>query len=315
MHATAKKSWYKSKTFWGAFLIAVFFWIYVSLNENYRVVIQIPLTVKAPKNKANETILPSEIHADISGSGWYLLNHLYLNNIKRCYIRLDNVQSKDSIYTITSVDMQKGLQNISKVSFNRFFPDIINVKATELATKEVEVVPNIKIKPANGFSLVGNIKVTPANITIKGSNKLLNDIEKWFTKELVFEDVSSSFSTQVELSDSLNSVAEVTPNKVTISAAIQPYAELKIDDIPIQIRGNTQLLNNHILKPNYFSVTLYGGIDVIKKVEKSDISISIHYQDILEDSTGILKPKVTIPPYTNILKVEPKYIFHSEIIQ
>ena len=75
------------------------------------------------------------------------------------------------------------------------------------------------------------------------------------------------------------------------------------------------MLDNHKIEPRYFSVTLSGGIDVINKLQQENISISINYQDILNDSTGIIKPTVTIPNNTKLLSISPKYIIHNEIIK
>ncbi len=310
-----EKNWYKSKKFWGAFLVALAFWGYVSLNDNYNIVITVPLTVEPPQNRANLTSLPNKINTDISGTGWSLINNLYFNNIKRCHIKLDDIQTQDSIYTITPVDMQKGLQNLTKVSFNRFVPNAIKIITTKLDSKEIEVIPKINIEPAIGFSQVGKVKVSPANVTIKGNRELLKNIEQWFTEQLTFENVTSSFSKQVYLADSMSSIVKVVPEIVTISAAIQHYAELTLEDIPIKIKGSNKILSNYSLKPHHFSITLSGGIDIIKKLDNNDVSIAVQYKDIVNGSTGILKPEITIPPYTKLVKIEPEYIFYNKIVQ
>lgn len=310
-----KKHWYLSKTFWGAFLLAIALWCYASLSEEYQVMIEIPLTVEAPKDKASETTIPKEISVDVSGTGWYLFNHLYLNNIKRCYIKLDNVAFQDSVYTITAVDMQKGLQNLAKITYQRFFPDLITIKTDDLFEKEVPIVPDIQVSPAEGFSLVGNVKVIPSTVIVKGNEKIIKTIEKWATENLIFNDVSASFSKQVFLSDTLQSVLQLSRNTVDINVLVQPYSEITLDDIPLQIVGAPQIMKNILVEPNYFSVTLRGGIDIISRISNSDISITINYRDIINDSTGILRPNITIPPYTSILNTSPKYVFHSEIVQ
>jgi len=310
-----KKHWYVSKTFWGALLLAIALWCYASLSEEYQVMIEVPLTVEAPKDRASETVIPKEISIDVTGTGWYLFNHLYFNNIKRCHIKLDNVASQDSIYTITSVDMQKGLQNLGKISYQRFFPDVITIKTDKLFEKEVPVFPHIKAYPAEGFALVGNVKVIPPTIFIKGNENIIKTINKWTTENLVFKDVSSSFTKQVFLSDTLQSILQLSENVVDVSILVQPYSEITLDDIPLQVIGAPQIMKNIIVQPKYFSVTLRGGIDVISKISNADVGITINYQDIINDSTGIIKPNITIPPYTSILNTSPKYVFHSEIVR
>ena len=305
-----------SKIFWRSFLFAIILWAYISLSDKYQTTIEIPLTIEPPSDRACESVISNSIAVNISANGWQLLKQKF-NDMKYCYIKLSDIPlNDDSSYTITSLDMQKNIRNLSTVSYNRFYPDKINIKTSGLFTKVVPIKSKIKVTPAKGFAVVDSIKIHPANVTLKGNDKVISNITEWFTEELHLENVTSSFERQVNLSDYMQSILNVTPSTVYISGTIQPYAEVTFVDIPLQINTNsTILLDNHKIEPRYFSVTLSGGIDVINKLQQENISISINYQDILNDSTGIIKPTVTIPNNTKLLSISPKYVIHNEIIK
>ncbi len=309
------KNFASSKTFGSCLLLALILWLYVSFNDKYQTMLEVPLIIEPPADRACENLSADKLLIDVSGTGWYLFKNLNLNTTKRCYIKLSDVPFKqaDSSYTITSVDMQKGIQNISKISLNRFFPDKINIKTSSVITKEVPIKSNIQITPAKGFALVGNIQITPANTIIKGNINVINNINEWFTEKVKIENVTASFIKQINLSDSMNSILKLNPKIVNISATIQPYAEITLEDIPLMINANEQLLTTYSICPKYFSVTLSGGIDVINKVNIKDIFISINYQDILDDSTGIIKPIIVIPTDTKLLNMNPKYVLINQI--
>ncbi len=310
-----KKRWYFSKMFFGAVLLAIALWGYASLNEEYQTVVELPLVVEPPPDKAIETSVPNEIFIDVIGSGWYLFNHVYFNNLKKCYVALTDANKRDSQYVIETVDMQKGIQNLAgKLTLRQIFPDVIAVKTGDIQSKEVKILPDVKINLKEGFAIVGGIRVNPPTATIKGNNNILDLIDAWKTKSIILDDVSMSISQQIQLSDSLKSIIKVEPGVVTINAAIQPYSEVTLDDIPLQV-ADAKILKNHELKPVFFSVTLSGGIDVISKISSSDVTVSINYDDLLNDATGIIKPNINIPPYTKVLDYSPKYIFHKEIVK
>ena len=305
-----KENWYKTKKFWGALFIAVALWMYASLNDEYQTVVEVPLTITPPKGRAIENILPNKISIDVKGNGWYLFNYLYVNNIKRCRVNLNDVRKDDTIYTISAIDMQKGLDAINKIVPQRFYPDQINVVTGETLTKEVNIISNANINLREGFVLVGDVKTEPQTVTIQGNKNLIDDIKVWKTKELQLNNINSSFSHTVQVSDSLSSVIEVIPSDITIFASVQQYSEVTFNDIEIRILGG-QLPNEHTLSPLLITVTLTGGIDLLSKIKASDISVTVDYETIMNNKSGIIVPVVTAPPFTKILNIQPKFLHHN----
>jgi len=305
-----KKHWYKTKNFWLALFIATALWLYVSLNDEYQTVVSVPLIVTPPTGRAIENILPNRISVDVAGSGWYLFNYMYINNIKRCSVNLDDVRRDDTIFIISSMDMQRGLEGINRIVPQRFYPERIEVKTGEIIEKEVRVVSNVSINLKDGFVIVGDIKTEPQTVIITGNRNLIDTIRTWNTKKMQFDKVNSSFSYIVQVSDSLSSVIDVNPKDITVFATVEKYAEVTFDDIEIKV-VNGQLPSGHTISPQFFSVTLSGGIELLSKIKSSDISITVDYETVINDKNGIIKPTVTIPPFTKIVNVKPEFGRHN----
>lgn len=308
-----KPHWYPTKKFWVPFSLAVALWIYASLSDDYQIIIDVPFVVSAPTGRAIETVLPNNVSVDVSGQGWYLLNHLYLNQLKKCLVNLDDVRKTDSFFVINTLDMQKGLINLNKVTPLRVYPDELYVKTGEIASKEIEIIPDVDINLQEGFVLVGNVKAEMPTVTITGNINLIHTIKSWKTQPATFDNIHSSFSRKIAVSDSLNSVIKIEPHDILIYATVQEYGERTFDDIPLEIVGG-KLPNNHKISPYFFSVTLTGGIDVLNKLNNADISISVDIDAIMKNSTGLLKPHLSIPPYTSILNTNPNFVHHSILI-
>ena len=305
-----KKRWYKTRTFWGSLLIAIGLWIYATLQDEYHTVVAVPLIVEPPTGRAIENILPNRVSIDVAGTGWYLFNYMYVNKLKKCKVNLDDVRKDDTIYVISSIDMQKGLEGLNRITPQRFYPERINVKTGEIVEKEVRIVSDAKVNLKDGFVLVGDIKTEPQTVTIIGNKNLIDTIRIWKTKKIEFNRVNTSFSHIVQASDSLSSVIDITPKDITIFATVQQYGEKTFNDIEIRII-NGQLPPEHIISPKYLSVTLSGGIELLNKIKSSDISITVDYEAIISDRNGIIKPVITIPPFTKMLNAEPVFLKHN----
>jgi len=313
-NTSENKHWYSTKKFWGSLLFAIALWIYASLSDDYQTIIDVPLVVSAPTGRAIETVLPNNVSVDVSGQGWYLFNHIYLNKLKKCYVNLDEVRKIDSFYIVNTVDMQKGLVNLNKITPLRVYPDEFQVTTGEIGSKEVEIIPDVDINLKDGFVLVGNIKSELSTVTITGNIRLIDSIHSWRTQKVSFDNVNTSFSKKIAVSDSLSSVITIEPNNILIYATVQQYGERTFDDIPIEVIGG-KLSNNHKILPRFFSITLTGGIDVLNKLSSNDISITVDVDAIMKNNTGLLKPNLSIPPYTNILNMYPNFVQHTILIK
>lgn len=303
--------WFKNKSFWIILLLTIFFWMYVSFNDNYITMLEIPLIVVPPKGRAIEQELNNFINVEIEGSGWNLFNYLYINKAKKCVVLLDNIEREDTTtYIINNVDFQKGLENISKVRPRRFYPARLNITTDKIVEKKVDVNPDVMLKVKEGFILVGGVRTEPNTVVISGNSESLKNISQWKTTYNEFRNINTSFNYIVDVSDHLISIINVEPKKIKIYGEIQQYAEITFDDIGLKIIGG-QINNNHILLPTNFKVTLIGGIEQLNKITPDDIELTIDYDSIMNDTTGILVPILNIPPFTKVMDITPKVIYHK----
>ncbi len=116
-------------------------------------------------------------------------------------------------------------------------------------------------------------------------------------------------NTSVELSDSLSSIINLSVNRVNIYINIQQEADLYIPDIPISLKGGSPPETNKFIPP-FVSLLIRGGIEEISKINRDNISVSLNYDQILSDSTGLLKPEITLPQNVNLISISPPWIYH-----
>ncbi len=309
MKMTFSFKWLKSKSFWGSFIFSIALWGYTSLNADYQTIVEVPFKVKLPLNRALESPPPASVYVDVKGTGWNLFNLIFFNKSKVCSVDLSKQSISDSVYKLSKFDIQKGIQYLKNVNPVNILTDAISLTTGLIDDYYVFVVPKVVIIPRSGFTVVGRVKVFPEQVKIRGNRKIIEQINHWDTEQHWFEKVNKPINARVTLIDTLPGVVDVFPKTVTVSVDIQQIGEIIIPDIPITIT-NGSLPEGHQIKPWIMTITVQGGVNEISKLSKTDIYASIDFERIINDSTGILKPIIKLPPNITLLKTEPQYLYH-----
>ncbi len=300
------------KSLLGAFLFAMALWMYASLSSEYTTLIKLPVEIKLPENRSFEQQPTSSVFVEAKGTGWNLFNLIFFNNSKKIYVDLSQTVINDSIYSIGRSNLLKGVQSFERVELSDVLSDYITIKTGSVTTYSVPVVPDLTVIPADGFSLVGKPQLEPDVIEIRGNDKIVSQIKSWSTKPAVYEDINHIFSDNLELSDSLKGIVRLNRKNVKFNAVIQQTAEVTFDEIRISIRGGS-VPKNHVLFPEFISITFRGGISEIVELTPDRVSVTLQYSDIANDKTGILIPKIEFPGNLEVINISPQQIYNYKI--
>lgn len=300
---------FKTRAFIGSLIFAVALWGYTSLSGEYSTIVEVPLEVELPPDRALEAPLPENVSVEVNGMGWTLFTLIYFNPNKKCEIDLTKINIKDTIYQISRTQIQKGLKSIETVKTNDVAPETIVLKTGLIGKYKVPVIPKVSISPQSGFIVVGKVMVIPDSIIISGNDKVVSKITQWETIPSEYRDVNRSFQDDVLLKDTLSGIIELSEERVMIVAEVQQFADKEYPDIPVRIVGGKPS-STHRIEPLYVSVSVRAGIEMIDNLNPSDIEVTIDYYSIINDSTGIIRPKVSLPPEMTLLRINPPYIYH-----
>lgn len=303
------KRWLNSKSFWGSVVFATALWGYTSLNSEYQTLVEVPLSVKLPSSRALEAKLPPNIYVDVRGSGWNLFNLIFFNSAKSCYVDLSSEMITDSLYRISRTEIQKGIQYLKNVNPVDVLPESIVMKTGSVGEYFVRVKPQILVEPRQGFTVVGDYEIEPYLVKITGNDRIAKRIKSWMTSRLIFEDVNNTFTASVPLLDTLTTVLDYKPKFVNIKVQVQQEAEITIPDVELIVMGGS-LPKSHRISPRIVTLTLRGGADELAKLDPADISAALSYDDIVNDSTGILKPIIKTPLNMQLIATDPPLIHH-----
>jgi hypothetical protein len=303
-----------SRAFIGSLLFAMALWVYANLqNENTVATIKLPLTVVLPPNRAIENQIKPEVYVQVKGMGWALFNLIFFNSSARCYVDLSRENIQSTNYEISRNDLLRSLQALSNVQAIDVYPQNLLIQTGKVGEYAVPVRSIVKIIPREGFGIIGDVVIKPDIIVIRGNERTVSKIESWATKPVILSDVYDSLNIQIPLSDSLANIVSLSQPTVTLVADIEQIAEITIPDVKLNIRGGT-LSENHKIIPAQVSITVRGGIGRIESLTPESITASLDYTQVIDDSTGIIMPKISVPENIKVLQVDPPYLHHVRVV-
>ena len=158
------------------------------------------------------------------------------------------------------------------------YPNAIHISLDEYKEKTVNLIPNIYLDPAPGYTLVGKPIIEPEKIKIAGSKNIVELINFVKTEADTFNNLTNDFSISIPLNSIRDQLIEYTPKTVLINQEIQSISERIISEIPVQIINENDALQVFV-SPQTVSLTVIGGTDYIASLEPNDIYISVDFNN------------------------------------
>ena len=158
------------------------------------------------------------------------------------------------------------------------YPNAIHISLDEYKEKTVNVISNIYLDPAPGYTLVGKPIIEPEKIKIAGSKNIVELINLVKTEADTFNNLTNDFSISIHLNSIRDQLIEYTPKTVLINQEIQSISERIISEIPVQIINENDALQVFV-SPQTVSLTVIGGTDYIASLKPNDIYISVDFNN------------------------------------
>ncbi len=286
-------------------LLSALLWLYITLQAEYDVTAPVPLDVRVPADRSLEIPLPAEVYVTVRGSGWNLLNALYLDRSIRIAVELPP-RTKEG--TLTEAELRAQFRTAVPLRVVRIEPSAIDYRLDVLVQKKVPVLPRVEVSAADGYVLVPPLVVVPDSAVLVGSARVVDSISSWPTEQRVHQSERRSVVTLVPLERS--PIVRVLPERVLVKAAIEPVGELVLYDVPVSVslRAGEQLVPSHV------TALLRGGLRSIERFLESDsIPIRVVIPASQLDRDGeLIAPTVEAPPGIEAI-VTPRFLLRRRI--
>jgi YbbR domain-containing protein len=293
-------------TYLGVAGLAVLFWLFVALGNDYVTVVRMPLrVVNLPITTALATPLPETVEVTVSGNGWQLLV-MSLGSGAAFELPGNRIHADGVI--LTNRYLSEALQLPAGMKALQVYPETLRVEVDVHLQKKVPIrlaLGSLTFK--QDFGLTGAIVLSPDSILLTGAEKVLRGITSWPTARRSYEELSLDVSDEVPLADSLPGVVRFRLDAVKVYIPVEQLADASFRDVPVQVR-DAPPNGSVLLVPPAVEVFVRGGVNRLSQLTATDFTAAVDYRALLTDSSGAVQPAITTPPGVTLLKTVPETV-------
>jgi YbbR domain-containing protein len=300
-------------TFFICVLIAVFFWLLMSLSKEYSITVNFPVNyVNLPQDKVVSNHLPESIDIEIRSSGFNLLLYKFKQHRETIIIDINYSRSlpfKNHYYLLTNSRIDKITSQFSNdIKILKIDPDTIFLNFNKKMIKHVPVKANLKIEYGDQYQQMDTIKLSPLTIDISGAAEVLDKINYVETIPMNFKNITTSLSLKLTiLKPQSLKLVEFSQSTVKAFVNVAKYTQASIE-LPVEVEN---LPLGYSLKtfPNKISVKYNVAFENYEKINAAQFRAIVDFKKI-ESGSNILKVQLIKYPEAiravklNVEKVE-----------
>ncbi len=290
-----------------AFVVAVAFWAYSRLEQTYVTVLSVPLRLQVPPDAALAESPPPVLTFHLQGSGWQLVRLGLWERPKEAVVTLPRV----GLPALVGIGRQQLVRSVplpGDIIVLHVSPDTVTVALGRAQSRTVPVEPKVRVQLPEGWVLT-ELRVEPESVVVRGVGEALQGLGVLTLEGTLQMPQRREFAVEYPVNVQLPVPVEVVPARVRLRGRLEPEAELVVPDVPVSIVPSATLVSHEVL-PTVVQVWLRGPLDKLLRVTPQALRAELPYAELLQDTTGVLVPRVVAPEGVHVVRVEPSGVFH-----
>lgn len=288
-------------------ILSVFLWISITLSSEYNASLTLPVKlINAPGGYVPVATTSDEVKVKVRGKGWNIVTTM-LTTQNDYYVDAGKELHKKKVLELKSFANENPWLT-SKLQILEVSPNTISFSFEKLGTAKLKIVPHLRLDFKKGYGLAGDIIVFPESTLVSGPISKVNSLVDVPTEIVKMNELSE----KTESTISLKSIKDIEYEfqTVVLTIDVQQIVEQNYSGVNVSV-SNVPADRDIVLLPNQITVQLRGGIDVLGKLDKSQINASVYFHEIVADTIGSIMPKIEVPNHTKLVSINPerlKYI-------
>lgn len=255
--------------------IALLFWIFIKLSQDYSASKTIQFQVAIPEDKTLVELPPKDMKIEMRGSGWDLLYDFFLSSAVELEYDLSEQTSlsrsrNQLLSDIRNQLYSKGLDirslNYEGVTFN----------LDDKVSKKVPIRLQADLAYAPGYQPKIPASLEPDSVSLSGPASLLDSFSYWKTDSVFLSGISVDISKQISLLPGRPSV-QITPPNVNLSVTVEQYTENTLF-VPLQIKNAPDSILR--IFPKNVSVNYIVGLSDFNRIFANDFTIIADFSGV-----------------------------------
>lgn len=286
-----------------AFVFAVFIWFFVVTENDYEYVLDVPvLATNVPEGKVILNKFPQVAKVKITGSGKGLIA---LGVSGDTSVRLDLSDVEKNRTFVLGPKNVFFARPLGVVADEVITPDSITIVLDDKLTKKVPVHAKIKPITAPGYTIVGDIQLTPDSVEVSGPKSLVAPIERVYTMEQEWSDLKMDVRKVIPLAPLSSSKIEVSATQVELYLDVQKLLELTVNGVRVEVRNAPANMTVNVI-PSTLDLVLEGGGDLLTNVSRDDIVAYIDYNRVRNFPGNDVAAVIETPKGVSYRDVKPR---------
>jgi YbbR domain-containing protein len=288
--------WERYKLKIASTLFAILVWFLIITGGTFEYVTTIP--IKPPVTQQDYIItndIPDNATIRLRGQGTVLLAYLIFRE-GRLFLDFNWSLGVQTVNTSKQNILLTGnAKNLTVLELIE--PETIRLQVEELIQKTLPVKPGFTLHTRPGYTIVGDIQLSPPRVTIQGPKSLVDSCQFVETREYTWKDVKFPINKEIDLKRPSHPKLELLQQQVTVHANVQKLMEKTIERIDVQVINLPQNADALVI-PSTVSLVVEGGVNVVTQITASDIRATIDYR--ASQKTGNKDFPVTIEPIPEV---------------
>ncbi|HVO75234.1 MAG TPA: hypothetical protein VMT35_14485 [Ignavibacteriaceae bacterium] len=282
-------------------IFSVILWVSISLSGDYFATYNIPIKlINFPPGYTTGTKLPGQVSVRLKGEGWKLIS-VSLGTESDYLVSVGNDSGKVAVDLNSHLSDNQWLS--SGIEVISITPDTLSFIVEKISNKKVKIKPDLNLNFKPGYGLATPVRINPEYTTIHGPGRFLRNLSVIPTRQLYLNHLDSKRTELLSLPEIPGMTYD--NNYVRILLDIQKIVDKNFDNEPVEI-NDIPHNRSVILLPGKIGIGVRGGIDILAKLTRDKINLSVNYNDIMRDTLGTISPVVLLPENVSLLYLKPE---------
>jgi len=270
-----------------ALLLAFSIWLIHNLSLRYNDFLTVPVVAQCSiEGHSDISSNQCEVTARCRTTGYGLIRHRMIGQrrARTVSFRPEMMRRQsDEVFYLTASDLMEYSHVIygDDVTVEYFASDTLYFTFSQVNHKKVAIHPVYSFSYKDQYTSVGDLKIVPDSVVLYGESKILDNIERVYTKPLKKSDLSADLHGEIAL-EPISKVRYST-EKVNYSLDVTRYVELRAQ-VSVQTR-NVPEDKEMVLLPSKVDVSMrcYFPLD---DDPAEDMILYVDYEDFVRTVSG-----------------------------
>ncbi|MDH3478512.1 MAG: CdaR family protein [Gemmatimonadota bacterium] len=236
-----------------ALILAAILWAAVAAEEPSTQLVPVRLEIEPPPGRSIVSSEHPPVQALFTGTARELIKLYGRPPVIRKALP-DSISGSEFQVQLSIADL--GTIEGAAVKVQQIEPRTVTVQLDDVAQRSVPVIPRVALDPDSGYQLFGSIIVTPRNITIRGPEARISELDSVVTVALELRGVTNPVSQRLAIDTAGLGGLRLSHQEVLVEADVGGFAEKVLMGIPVVIVSSPP--GGWVSDPRLVSVTIRG---------------------------------------------------------